>query len=95
MTIQKPGKRRLKKKGPKPERVKISGNWEDAVGQALKKERPKAGWPTLPRGNGGSVYEEDCMRHIADFIVRATQEHRAASQSVEAQANVRNRTDSP
>ncbi len=37
-----PKKRRT---GPKPERFKIKGDWETAVGKALKKERPKEGWP--------------------------------------------------
>ena len=30
----------------KPERVKIDEDWEDAVDKALRKERPKEGWPT-------------------------------------------------
>lgn len=34
-----------RKPGPKPERVKIEGNWEDAIDQALAKEKPKGGWP--------------------------------------------------
>ncbi|MGD9109549.1 MAG: hypothetical protein PVG93_01290 [Phycisphaerales bacterium] len=34
-----------KKHGPSPEHVKINGDWEDAVGKALKKEKPKDGWP--------------------------------------------------
>jgi len=34
-----------KKRGPEPERVKIAGNWKSAVEKALKKERPKDGWP--------------------------------------------------
>lgn len=34
-----------KSRGPSPERVKIKGDWEKAVGKALKKERPKEGWP--------------------------------------------------
>jgi len=33
------------KPGPKPETLKIEGNWKDAVDKALKKKRPKAGWP--------------------------------------------------
>lgn len=33
------------KTGPKPDRVKIDTDWKDAVGKALKKERPKDGWP--------------------------------------------------
>jgi len=35
-----------KSRGPAPERIKIKGDWETAVGKALKKERPKEGWPT-------------------------------------------------
>jgi len=35
------------KPGPKPETLKIEGNWKDAVDKALKKKRPKAGWPKL------------------------------------------------
>jgi hypothetical protein len=38
-------KAKKKRTGPHPERVKIKGDWETAVGKALKKERPKAGWP--------------------------------------------------
>ena len=29
-----------KRPGPDPKRVKIDGDWEDAVGVALKKKRP-------------------------------------------------------
>jgi hypothetical protein len=32
-------------RGPKPDRVKIEGDWEGAVGKALNKPRPKDGWP--------------------------------------------------
>ena len=39
MTVEK------NKRGPKPETLKIEGDWEDAVGKALKKPRPKEGWP--------------------------------------------------
>ena len=38
-------KEKKHKTGPAPERVKIDQDWEDAVGDALKKERPKEGWP--------------------------------------------------
>ena len=34
-----------KNRGPKPERVKIDMDWEDAVGKAIKKKRPAGGWP--------------------------------------------------
>lgn len=33
------------KPGPKPDRVKIDEDWEEAVRKALKKKRPKDGWP--------------------------------------------------
>ena len=34
-----------KSRGPKPDRVKIKGNWGKAVSQSLKKKRPDGGWP--------------------------------------------------
>lgn len=34
-----------RKSGPEPERVKADKPWEEAVGDALKKKRPKEGWP--------------------------------------------------
>ena len=34
--------------GPKPETVKIDGNWEDAVKRALKTKRP-TDWPEKPK----------------------------------------------
>lgn len=34
-----------KGKGPTPETVKVEMDWQDAVGVALKKKRPEAGWP--------------------------------------------------
>jgi hypothetical protein len=38
--------RRAKKAtpGPKPELLKIEGDWEDAVKKSLKKKRPEKGW---------------------------------------------------
>jgi len=33
------------KPGPTPETVKINDDWENAVGKALQKKRPKDGWP--------------------------------------------------
>jgi len=38
------------KTGPEPERVKITGDWREAMAEALKKppmpkKRPKKGWP--------------------------------------------------
>lgn len=34
-----------KQRGPKPETVKLEGDWQGAMGNALKKKRPKQGWP--------------------------------------------------
>lgn len=34
-----------KKTGPKPDRLKIEGDLEKAMGKAIKKECPKDGWP--------------------------------------------------
>ena len=31
--------------GPKPERLKLKGDWQKLMGKALKKERPAEGWP--------------------------------------------------
>jgi hypothetical protein len=42
-------KRNSKKKpvprGPKPEILKLEGNWKDAVKQSLAKNKPAEGWP--------------------------------------------------
>lgn len=41
-------KRRLRKKdvpGPKPEVLKIDGDWREAVKKSLAKKKPKNGWP--------------------------------------------------
>jgi hypothetical protein len=37
--------RRRRKTGPKPERLKLRGDWEGLVGKALAKPRPSKGWP--------------------------------------------------
>jgi hypothetical protein len=36
------------KPGPEPDRVKIEGDWEEAVKRALGKKRPPEGWPSPP-----------------------------------------------
>ena len=38
------------KPGPEEERIEIEGDWEDAVEKALKKKRPKNGWPKPNKG---------------------------------------------
>lgn len=32
------------KTGPKPEVLKLRGDWQELVGKALTKKRPKKGW---------------------------------------------------
>ncbi len=41
---------KVKKTGPKPDRLKIDDDWRDAMGKAIKKERPKDGWPEAEKG---------------------------------------------
>ncbi len=31
--------------GPKPETLKIEGNWKDAVKLSFQKQKPASGWP--------------------------------------------------
>jgi hypothetical protein len=31
--------------GPEPDRLKLEGDWEELAGKAVKKKRPKEGWP--------------------------------------------------
>ena len=38
----------MKKKlapGPKPQTLKIEGDWQEAVKKSLAKKKPKEGWP--------------------------------------------------
>ncbi len=32
-------------RGPKPDLLKIDGNWKDAVKKSLAKKKPATGWP--------------------------------------------------
>jgi len=43
-------KRDVKKTGPKPERLKLRGDWQELVGKALAKKRPAKGWPKRKKG---------------------------------------------
>lgn len=36
-------------RGPKPDSLKVEGEWEDAVKKALDKKRPADGWPKPPK----------------------------------------------
>ena len=31
--------------GPKPDVLKLDGNWQDAVKKSLSKKKPSSGWP--------------------------------------------------
>lgn len=42
---KKDDKSKLRSPGPKPETLKIKGDWKDAVKKALAKKRPAGGWP--------------------------------------------------
>ncbi len=33
------------KTGPKPDLLKLHGNWKDAVKRSLQKKKPVEGWP--------------------------------------------------
>jgi hypothetical protein len=37
--------KKAKKKGPVAERVKVKGDWGEAIKKALNKPRPSNGWP--------------------------------------------------
>ena len=38
-------KKKKKKRGPKPENLNLDEDWQCAVNKALKKKKPKEGWP--------------------------------------------------
>ena len=40
------------KPGPRPDHLKLDGDWEDSVKKALGKKRPKEGWPEPQDGKG-------------------------------------------
>jgi hypothetical protein len=33
------------KRGPEPERLKLNGDWKDAIKMSFQKKRPAGGWP--------------------------------------------------
>jgi hypothetical protein len=43
MAKKKPTKKA--KPGPKPDTLKIEGNWQDAMRKSLAKKKPVGGWP--------------------------------------------------
>ena len=36
---------RKDKPGPKPDRLKIEGDWEEAAKRLVRKQKPPEGWP--------------------------------------------------
>ncbi len=44
-TKRKPPEKLRAKSGPKPDTLKIKGNWRDAVKRSLQKKKPAEGWP--------------------------------------------------
>ncbi len=40
-----PAKKKRAKPGPKEDRVKIEGDWKEAIKKSLEKKKPAEGWP--------------------------------------------------
>jgi len=38
------------KPGPKPDHLRLEGDWEEAVKKAIRKEKPAEGWPDRKKG---------------------------------------------
>jgi hypothetical protein len=38
-------KEKPKKPGPEEDRLKLDGDWEESISEAMKKKRPEEGWP--------------------------------------------------
>jgi hypothetical protein len=36
--------------GPKPDHLKLEGDWEEAVAKAVRKKKPEEGWPDDKKG---------------------------------------------
>jgi len=45
MVKERTSSKRTSKPGPKPQLLKIKGNWERAVTKSFKKKKPPEGWP--------------------------------------------------
>jgi hypothetical protein len=43
--MKKPSNGRREKPGPKPEILRINGDWKSAIKQSLAKKKPAKGWP--------------------------------------------------
>jgi len=42
-----------KRPGPEPARLRIKGEWKQAIKKAMKKRKPREGWPKAPNRLGG------------------------------------------
>ena len=49
-TIAKKTEKTRAKPGPKPDVLKIEGDWEAAVAKSFAKKKPAGGWPKAPTG---------------------------------------------
>jgi hypothetical protein len=38
-------KKKRQKRGPKPDKLQIDGDWQEALKKAVKKKKPENGWP--------------------------------------------------
>jgi hypothetical protein len=45
MATKKQSSKKAGTRGPKPEVLKIKGNWETAVSKSFQKKKPAEGWP--------------------------------------------------
>jgi hypothetical protein len=45
MVIKKKAKKSKSTPGPRPDRLKLKGPWEEAVRKSLQKKKPPEGWP--------------------------------------------------
>ena len=39
-------KKKAAKRGPKPDVLKLEGDWRELMKQSLQKKKPKEGWPS-------------------------------------------------
>ena len=46
MKRKKAEKKKAAKRGPKPDVLKLEGDWRDLMKQSLQKKKPKDGWPS-------------------------------------------------
>jgi hypothetical protein len=51
-------RKKAKKPGPKEERLAIPEAWQDAVRKAVRKKKPRRGWPKEEDENGRASEEK-------------------------------------